>query len=137
MPSLQSMLFLPLAALCLPACAVQNTAPAAPAQGQGMVVVRDAQTGQLRTPTPDEMRALQPPASAARLAPSQPRIVTGPGGRRSVQLGERHMVYSVVNRDGEGQLAQQCVHGHDAAAQAAEGKAKPATKHEEHSHDRH
>ncbi|MCC2972304.1 post-PEP-CTERM-1 domain-containing protein [Massilia sp. IC2-476] len=145
MPSFKSLLFLPLVALCLPACAAQNAASAPPsqgqAQGQGMVVVRDAQTGELRNPTPDEMRAMQPPASSAKLAPTQPRMVIGQGGRRSVQLGERHMVYSVVNRDSEGKLAEQCVHGHDAAtsaiAQAAEGKARPATKHEEHSHERH
>ncbi|MCC2956325.1 hypothetical protein LK542_11935 [Massilia sp. IC2-477] len=141
MPSLKSMLFLPFVALCLPACAAQTAAPASPAQGQGMVVVRDPQTGELRTPTPDEMRTLQPPTAAARMAPVQPKMVTGPGGRRSVQLGERHMVYSVVNRDSEGKLVEQCVNGHDAAGQAvtppAGSKAKPATKHEEHSHERH
>lgn len=126
MSKLKMMLLLPLAALCMPSSA-QDATPA-----QGMVVVRDAQTGQLRTPTPAEMRALQPPPSAAIAAQAQPAIVTGPGGRRSVRLGERHMVYSVVNRDAEGKLGEQCVHG----VHAAERAAQPVpTQHEEHRHD--
>ncbi len=135
MSSLKLMLLLPLAALCVPATAQE--APAAPAQGQGMVVVRDAQTGQLRTPTPAEIRALQPPMSAVARALPQPSMVTGPGGRRSVRLGERYMVYSVVNRDGEGKLAEQCVHDRGAAVSALEGGAEPAAKHKEHRHENH
>lgn len=141
MSSLKLMSLLPLAALCMPAAAAQagaaQDAPAAPAQGQGMVVVRDAQTGQLRTPTAAEIRALQPPMSAAAKALPQPSMVTGPGGHRSVRLGERYMVYSVVSRDSEGRLAEQCVHGQDAAARAADGRADPAARHEEHRHDSH
>jgi len=132
MSRLKMMLLLPLAALCLPAGA-QETAQA---QGQGMVVVRDAQTGKLRTPTPAEMRALQPAPSVAAAAANQPAIVTGPGGRRSVRLGERHMVYSVVTRDGEGRLGDQCVHGSHAAGHAVHDSSKPATtKPEEHRHE--
>lgn len=144
MSSIKPMLFLTLAALCLPAAAQDNTA--APAQGQGMVIVRDAQTGQLRAPTPAELRALQPAPSASMAAPAQAQIVTGPGGRRSVRLGERHMVYSVVNRDAEGKLGEQCVHGVHAAERAARGADQPAksatgpaikqaTEHEEHRHE--
>lgn len=136
MYSLKLMFFLPLAALSLTAGAAQDAIPAA--QGQGMVVVRDAQTGQLRTPTAAEIRALQPAASASMTAQSQPAMVTGPGGRRSVRLGERHMVYSVVKRDGEGKLGEQCVHGvHGvhAAERATSGAAEPAAKHEEHRHE--
>jgi hypothetical protein len=133
MSSLKLMFFLPLAALSLTAGAAQDATPAA--QGQGMVVVRDAQTGQLRTPTAAEIRALQPAASASMTAQSQPAMVTGPGGRRSVRLGERHMVYSVVKRDGEGKLGEQCVHGVHAAERATSGAAEPAAKHEEHRHE--
>jgi len=130
MSRLTPMLLLPLAALCMPACA-QDAAPA-----QGMVVVRDAQTGQLRTPTPAEMRALQPAPSASMVAPAQAAIVTGPGGRRSVRLGERHMVYSVVQRDAEGKLGEQCVHGVHAAERATQGAAQSVpNKHEEHRHE--
>lgn len=134
MSSLKLMLFLPLAALCVPAFASQDTgSPQDSAPAQGMVVVRDAQTGKLRTPTAAEIRAIQQQApSGARVAPPQATMVTGPGGRRSVRLGENHMVYSVVNRDSEGKLGEQCVHGAHAAERAA---TQPATKHEEHRHE--
>ena len=122
MPIRPPMFLLPLAVLCLPAAAQQavqqatQEAPSQSAPDQGMVVVRDAQTGQLRTPTPAEIRALQPKtATGAARPPVQPKLVTGPGGRRSVQLGERHMVYSVVTRGADGKLSYQCVHGVHAA----------------------
>lgn len=131
------MSFLSLAALALPACAVQAVEPQ-----QGMVVVRDADTGELRAPTPTEARALhsRTNAAAASAAPA-PKMVTGPGGRRSVQLGERQMVYSVVTRDADGKLAEQCVHGVHAAERAVEGPSTPghthsaATKPQEHHHE--
>ena len=132
MSSLKLMLFLPLAALCLPAPAQE------PATAQGMVVVRDAQSGQLREPTAAEIRALQasPSGSAPRAsAAAAPTMVTGPGGRRSVRLGERNMVYSVVTRDANGKLGDdQCVPGAQAAERALAQPA-PATKHEEHRHE--
>ncbi len=139
MPSLKLMLFLPLAALALPAAARQAPVLApvpapAPAAEQGMVVVRDAETGKLRAPTPLEARALQPRMSAAAAAATPPKVVVGPGGRRSVRLGERHMVYSVVTRDSDGKLAEQCVHGPQ-AADSALAKPAPATKPEEHRHE--
>lgn len=127
------MCFLSLAALAFPACAAQQAEPQ-----QGMVVVRDAETGELRAPTPTEARALHPRtnASAAAAAAPAPKMVTGPGGRRSVKLGERHMVYSVVSRDADGKLAEQCVHGVHAAERAVEGSSKPgATQPEEHRHE--
>jgi len=126
---------LALAALASPAGAGQAAEPQ-----QGMVVVRDAETGELRAPTPLEARALHPRtnASAAAAAAPAPKMVVGPGGRRSVQLGERHMVYSVVTRGADGKLAEQCVHGTHAADHAlSHGAAAPATKEsEEHRHEK-
>jgi len=136
MPIRTPIFLLPLAVLCLPAAAQQATQETPPeaAPGQGMVVVRDAQTGQLRTPTPAEIRALQPRSSGAARTPAQPKMVTGPGGRRSVQLGERHMVYSVVTRGADGKLNDQCVHGVHAAENAIDHPV-PAAKPEEHRHE--
>ncbi len=138
MPTRTKMLLLPLAVLCLPASAQQATPDTAPqvqaGPEQGMVVVRDAQTGQLRTPTAAEMRALQPRIPSTAVAPGQPKMVTGPGGRRSVQLGERHLVYSVVTRGADGKLSDQCVHGVHAAENAIDQPA-PAAKPEEHRHE--
>lgn len=128
------MVLLPLAALAFPACAQQAAPQQAPSQ-QGMVVVRDAETGELRAPTADEARALHPRtnASAAGVAAPAPKMVTGPGGRRSVQLGERHMVYTVVTRGADGKLEEQCVHGASAAEHAVQGAHKHgSTKPEEH-----
>lgn len=82
---------------------------------RGLTVVRDAETGRLRAPTPDEMRALQRKSPSVLAAPPQPTMITGPDGRRHVQLGERGLVYSVVRRGPDGKLDQQCVHGLDAA----------------------
>ena len=62
------------------------------------------------------------------MAAPAPKMVTGPGGRRSVQLGERGMVYSVVTRGADGKLEEQCVHGAHAADHAVQG----AHKQEEH-----
>ncbi|QOY96041.1 hypothetical protein IM543_09525 [Massilia sp. UMI-21] len=135
---------LSLAVLAFPAAAqqAQPAQPAQPAHGQqGMVVVRDADTGELRAPTPLEARALHPRtnASAAAAGAPAPKMLTGPGGRRSVRLGESQMTYSVVTRDADGKLAEQCVHGAHAAEGAVAGAAgsapAAATKPEEHHHD--
>lgn len=151
MISLKSMSILSLAALALPACAQQTLAQqSAPRQAesrqaesqQGMIVVRDADTGALRAPTPAEARALHPRAgaSAAAAASPAPEMLTGPGGSRSVQLGERHMVYSVVTRDPDGKLTEQCMHGANGAHGAADAlKGSPkhdANKPEEHTHEK-
>jgi hypothetical protein len=100
-----------------------------------MIVVRDAQTGQLRAPTAAESRALSPApsASAAMTAPARPTVVTHPGGSKQVKLGERSLVYSVVTRDADGKLHDQCVQGAAAADKALHAS---APKHnEEHRHD--
>lgn len=123
------MCILPLAALALPACA-QQVEPRQAETREGMIVVRDAATGELRAPTPEEARALHPRtnASAAAAAAPAPKMVTAPGGRRSVQLGERHMVYSVVTRGADGKLEEQCVHGAHAAEDAVKGAHKGTHK---------
>lgn len=104
---------LPLATLCAFAAAPSQATPQAPAAAQGMTVVRDADTGQLRAPTPAEMRALRAPGAGAR--PVQPTMQIGPDGRRSVHLGDSRLVYSVVRRGADGTLEQHCAHGPDAA----------------------
>ena len=130
------LLFLPLAALC-PATGATGQAPAqappAAAQanaGQGLTVVRDADTGRLRAPTPAEMQALQRRAPGALAAPPRPGMITGRDGRRQVQLGERSLVYSVVTRTPNGKLDQHCVDGADAAERALAQSAKGADQQE-------
>lgn len=101
---------LALVALCQAAAA----APQAPAQ-QGLTVVRDAETGELRAPTALETQALQPPAAAATARRQQPTMVTGADGRQSVYLGSSQHVYAIVKRGADGKLDHQCVEGADAA----------------------
>jgi len=112
-----------LAALCT---ATVMALPHAHAAGQaGMVVVRDARTGQLRAPNAAEAAALQSPSGQARQAPAQRVESVGPAGSHKVQLGKSALVYSVVTRGADGKLAEQCV-GSEQAAEAAMQQPTPA-----------
>jgi hypothetical protein len=116
---------LPLAAVF---AALFHMPPASAAgQDEGMVVVRDHQTGQLRAPTAAELKALRPQPGLGMRA--QPGVVLHPDGSRHVRIGEQGMVYSVVTRDPDGKVVNQCVQG-EAAAEAA---LKPAQHDKEHS----
>jgi hypothetical protein len=92
---------------------------------QGMTVVRDAQTGKLRAPTPEEsraLRALRPPPRPSTLGgpllPSKPKAVTRADGTRAINLGERGLVYAMARRNADGSLSGYCVKDADAAAHA-------------------
>ncbi|RYE90257.1 MAG: hypothetical protein EOO78_31865, partial [Oxalobacteraceae bacterium] len=123
-----------LAAFSLQAKAQQQAHPASPQSSQneaGMVVVRDAQTGKMRAPTPDELKALRArdPAPAALTAGAPPQhqaLAPRRDGTRGVRLSDRTMVYDVVTRGADGKLSSECVHG-AAAAEAALGGAPSAT----------
>lgn len=111
---------LALAALSLP--------PSAGASGQeGMVVVRDRESGQLRAPTPAELRALRAQQKAMAPAPAIAPSIQRPDGTRHLHLGERGMVYSVLTRDAAGRKIIGCTGG----KQAAQGAAT-----REHGHER-
>jgi hypothetical protein len=99
-----------LAALCVLAAFSMH----ARAAGQeGMVVVRDPLTGQLRAPTADELKELRAraPATAGLAAPRTPAPISRRDGSRGVRLGEKSMVYEVVTRGPDGKLTSECVHG--------------------------
>ena len=120
----------------LPCAALWAALPHVAAQEvHGMVVVRDAQTGELRAPTAAESRALAPPSTPGMRAQAQPAMVTHPGGSRQVRLGERGMVYAVVTRGADGKLSEQCVHGETAAEKAVKSPAGAAAHKEEHRHE--
>jgi len=91
---------------------------------EGLTVVRDAQTGKLRAPTPAEQRALRPiPRHQTTTNPVQkPKSVVRPDGTRAIDLGERGLVYSVVRRNPDGSLSGHCVKGEDEASRAVNGK---------------
>ncbi len=118
------------AALALPAAAQEQPSTAQ----SGMVVVRDAQTGELRAPTAAESRALAPqrPSASLQAQPTAPALVTHPGGARQVRLGERGLVYSVATRGADGKLSEQCVQGAHAAEQAVHAPAVTPRKEDAH-----
>jgi hypothetical protein len=105
-----------LAALCT---ATVMALPHTHAAGQeGMVVVRDQQTGELRAPNAAEAAALLGKQGQQRRAAQQRVESVGPGGSRKVQLGKSALVFTVVTRDARGKLAEQCVSGEQAAHDA-------------------
>lgn len=104
---------------------------------EGMVVVRDAQTGKMRAPTTDELKALRAtrPGAAAPDA-VQPQALTGRRpGTHGVRLGEKNMVYEVVTRGPDGKLTSECVQGEAAAEQALHGAQQRPADHKEHDHE--
>jgi hypothetical protein len=107
--------------------------PAAAAQEEGMVAVRDPLTGKFRTPTAAELKVLAAQSTAKGVAQQQPSPVTiHKNGTLQKHLGDSNMVYSVVHRDAGGELDMQCVEGEGAAAAAL---AHPATV-KEHDHEK-
>lgn len=130
-----SYLVLPLAALYGPVVAAAETpqatqaTQAAQAQASpapGLTVARDPVTGKLRAPTAAERQALLRQAQAGVTARPAPAAVTGKHGERSVHLGERNLVYSVVRRGADGRLDHHCVDGSQAAGQILD---RPAATH--------
>lgn len=120
-----------LAALCAATFVALPHARAHAAGQEGMVVVRDQQTGELRAPNAAEAAALLGKPGLQRQAAPQRVESVGPGGSRKVQLGKSALVYSVVTRDGDGKLAEQCVSGEQAAHDAM----THPTPAKEHHHD--
>jgi hypothetical protein len=128
-----------LALLTMHAKAAEQEGRKAGDRQEGMVVVRDAETGKMRAPTPEELRELRakaPQSAAVAGTPQQPRVITKRNGSRNVLLGERSMVYEVVTRDADGKLSSQCVQGDGAAGAAMSQPAQPAdANHKEHTHE--
>jgi hypothetical protein len=128
-----------LAALCVLATLTMHAKAAEQDKDrqEGMVVVRDPQTGKMRAPTPQELRELRAkaPPSAASLSstPQQNRALSRRDGARGVRLGEKTLVYDVVTRGEDGKLSTQCVHGEAAAQDALQHPAN--AEHKEHSHE--
>lgn len=123
------------AALGLAAVAAQAQQPAkAPTSAKapsakaaaGMVVVRDAATGELRAPTADEAKALQPVRSADSQAVAAPAVERAMAGGYGLMLDESTHAYSVVTRQADGTLVESCVTGAEAANKIVAGSKRAA-----------
>lgn len=98
----------PLKTLLL-ATAMAAGLPGAGAWADGMRVVRDAQTGELRAPNSDELRAMQAQEKAEKAArkargeesamPEETVVRVHANGMKSATLGEEHLVQVVATRD--------------------------------------
>lgn len=97
----------------------------------GVRAYKDRETGQLRKATPEEQQeeALAP---AAANDATGARVSVMAGGRKSAQLDESFMSYSVVRRTADGRLEAQCVTGESAAQHALH--AGPNAKEARHAH---
>jgi hypothetical protein len=127
-----------LAALCVLASLSMHAKAQERKEGQeGMVVVRDPQTGKMRAPTPEELRQLRAkaPRAAAAVAgaPQEGKQLSRRDGARGVRLGEKSLVYDVVTRGADGKLSEQCVQGEAAAQDAMQHPAN--AEHKEHRHE--
>jgi hypothetical protein len=95
----------------------------------------------LRTPTPAELQALRQQGGEAAMmgkaaaAAEAPSAVARTDGVRQVRLGERAMVYSVLTRDANGKLVEQCVQGEHGAEHAVKSGAPAASHKGGHSHE--
>lgn len=94
-----------------------------PSGGDRIVVVRDAETGQLRVATAAELEALG--ARSLRLnevrigAAAAPLQKAHASGARGARLTDEFMSYAVVTRAADGSLVKQCVEGAQNAPAAA------------------
>lgn len=105
-------------------CVLAITA-APSAQAQGMRIVRDPVTGQLRAPTADEAAAMDAQDAKDRAAkaatvpsgssdsPAPLKMLQSNGVR--YRVGDTFLSYSVVKRSADGTLDMQCVPGKEAA----------------------
>lgn len=115
----------------LAACALAAATLAAPAvmAQDAQRVVRDAETGQLRAPTVEEANAMSARAARAastlRVAPATPLVKYHRSGATGARLTNEHLSHSVVSRNADGSLSEQCVTGAEAADAAVKSPAQP------------
>lgn len=111
------------AALVLAASALPALADAEGASSQ--IIVRDAATGRLRAPTADEARALQGTrANAPATSLGRTLQRSHASGAKGVRLNDSFMSYSVLVRQADGTLAEQCFASQEEADAAVAAAAK-------------
>ncbi|MES2743586.1 MAG: choice-of-anchor J domain-containing protein [Pseudomonadota bacterium] len=99
----------------------------------GMVVVRDAETGALRPPTAAEYKALQAleqqrTTARERGAAAGAPLVRKPDGTLKAHLGHSGAVYSVATRDADGEMHIDCLPDTQAARDALGAGGRPVAQ---------
>jgi len=115
------------------------TSSAAATGGEALAVVRDAETGQLRAPTAEELAAMNRRQAGQQLraprptdAPSAPLVRRTAGSAVNVRLTPEFASYAVMVRQPDGTLAERCIQAPDAGEALTKAKtalapaAKPA-----------
>jgi hypothetical protein len=100
--------------------APQPATPAAPTAiaADAQVVVRDADTGELRAPTASEYQTLQAQGSKLRQLARPLLMKSHASGAVGVRLNEEYMSYSVVVKQPDGRLVEYCFSSPEAAEAA-------------------
>ena len=127
--------------LALAGASALATQAQAQAQAEGLTVVRDATTGELRAPTALEAAALQQQvqakASVSRVAKQPTLQKYHPNGARGVRLTDEFTSSVVAVRNADGSIGKQCVegvgaehaaHAHAAAAPVVKSALQPVTE---------
>lgn len=93
---------------------VNSSTVPADAPDNSMVVVKDATTGELRLPTPEELAALQTPANARARAAAVHTVASQPlqkfhaNGARGARMTPEFMSFVVATRQADGSFAMRC-----------------------------
>jgi len=103
------------AAVPVNATATPTTATPTTAEANAQIVVRDAETGKLRAPTPEEARALTSKTDGLRRSPLAPLPKAHANGARGMRLNDESASYSVMVRQPDGRLLEQCFDSREAA----------------------
>lgn len=122
------------AGIALAAMGMSHGAMAVEPPQNGVVVVRDAETGKLRTPTSEEFKRLVPakaPQTDAKTGavPKTPEVKLKANGVRYMDVQDK-AVFTVVQRKADGSLAEECVIGEQAAANAMTRNAAKEARYE-------
>jgi hypothetical protein len=100
---------------------------------QGLRAFKDADTGLLRAPTPDEMQTMagQRPVAKARTGiDTRMQAFALDKGGVGVELDESTLQYSVIVRQEDGSLAEVCVTGVEKADEIVKAQPKQAARKE-------
>ena len=95
----------------------ENPRPDVRIAGDGLIAVRDAETGELRAPTAEERAFFTEQMSLRAPLPESVPETVAPDGTITAVLGPAFQSYSIAVRDADGKLVTTCV------ASAAEARA--------------